>query len=105
MLGGWLAPKYLRLWMLRLGIGGPPMAERDIEAIPLFGYLSLQLCHLAIVTPSHYRRLMNLLLAGLTWLDHALFTWSDIIIFSSTLAKHLRDLETVLSRLIKASSY
>lgn len=51
--------------------------------------------------PSTFQRLMNLVLAGLTW-KHCLVYIDDIIVFSPTFDQHITDLEDVLKRLSEA---
>ena len=48
--------------------------------------------------PSVFQRLMDLVLAGLTW-DICLVYIDDVIVFSSSFEEHARRLEVVLQRL------
>ena len=82
-----------------------PMSPPDIEKTAFicseglfeFTVMPFGLCN----APATYQRLMNLLLAGLTW-QSCLVYIDDIIIFSANFATHMRDLEEVLQRLIRA---
>ena len=82
-----------------------PMSPPDIEKTAFicseglfeFTVMPFGLCN----APATYQRLMNLLLAGLTW-QSCLVYIDDIIIFSADFATHRRDLEEVLQRLIRA---
>jgi hypothetical protein len=55
-----------------------------------------------INAPASFQRLMNAVLAGISW-EYALAYIDDIIIYSKTFEKHLSDLRNVLDRIDKAN--
>ena len=78
------------------------MRERDkhktaficTEGLFEFEVMPFGLCN----APATYQRLMNLMLAGLTW-KSCLVYLDDILVFSASFEAHLADLEEVLKRL------
>ena len=82
-----------------------PMKASDVEKTAFvcseglyeFTVMPFGLCN----APATYQRVMNLLLAGLTW-QSCLVYIDDILIYSPDFKTHLKDLSVVLERLIEA---
>ena len=98
--------KYFTSIDLNYGYWQIPMDQKDKEktafitdsGLGQFNVLSFGLTN----APATFQRYMDALLAGLKW-NTLLIYIDDCLIFSKTFDDHLRDVETVLDRLIEAN--
>lgn len=97
---------YFTSFDLAAGFWQIPVAEEDRDkttfAVRSGLYRWLVMPFGLINAPATFQRLMNAVLAGLSW-ECALAYIDDIIIYSKTFDQHLVDLEKVLERLEKAN--